>query len=149
MTLCTHSVRKMALAGSLAAAMTLGASPTLAEQSDDEPTEMTKGEKRLAKLLEGRVAGKPQNCINDFRSTNLTVIDDTAYVYGRGHTIYVQRTRNPEDIDDGDILVSRRHSSQICRQDIVNTVDRYGGFFSGVVLFEDFIPYTRAKDGEG
>lgn len=149
MTDCTRPVRKIALAGSLAAAIVLGSSPALAEQSDDDTAEMTKGEKRLAKLLEGRVAGEPLNCINRLRGVDLTVIDETALVYGRGHTIYVQRTRHPEDIDDSDVLVSRRFGNRICRQDIVTTVDRLSGFFNGVVLFKDFIPYTRVKESDG
>lgn len=149
MTYFTHPVRKLALAGSLAAAMAFGATPALAEESEDETAEMTKGEKRLAELLEGRVAGEPLSCINDFRNSNLTVIDDTAYVYGRGRTIYVQRTSNPESIDDGDILVSRRFGGRLCRQNLVHTVDRFGGFFRGAVFFEDFVPYTRIEDGEG
>jgi len=111
--------------------------------------EKNSGEEELEELLEGREAGEPTSCISDFRSgRNLRVIDGTALVYGRGRTIYVNRTRNPERIDDRDVLVSRRFGSQICKQDIVTKVDRHNGFFSGTVFLTDFVPYTRVEKEE-
>ena len=128
----------------------LAMSPALAEEQEDAaPQEMTKGEKRLAKLLEGRVAGEPVRCIRTFANDRFTVIDRTAYVYGRGNTIYVQRTKHPERIDDDDTLVSRRFTAtQTCRLDIMTTIDRTAGFFTGAAFFEDFVPYTRVPKGE-
>ena len=76
------------------------------------------------------------------------MIDGTALVYGRGRTIYVNVTRDPDDIDDDDILVSRRYGSQICKMDIVTTIDRFSGFYSGKDFLEDFVPYTRVKEEE-
>lgn len=139
------------------AALALIASPVLAR---DEPQEqakpeqdMTKGEKELAKLLEGRVAGEPVTCIRTFPSQNFRIIDETALVYGRGDTIYVNRTRHPDDIDDDEILVVRPTSaSQLCRLDNVTMVDRFSHMFSGVIFLDQFVPYTKvkeAKDGEG
>jgi hypothetical protein len=122
-------------------------------EAEAEAAPMTKGEQRLAKLLEGRVAGEPVRCIRTFPNMPMQTIEKTAYVYGRGKTIYVQRTANPGDIDEGDALVSQRFSaSELCRLDQMTTVDRVLGFFTGVVFFEDFVPYTRVKDdtsGEG
>ena len=145
----THA-RRLASVGSLAALALVAAQPAYA---DEEPatseTAMTEGEARLAELLEGRVAGEPQNCIRTRPNYRLTVIDDTAYVYGSGRTIYVQRTQNPDHIDDTDTLVSRRFtSSEICRQDIVTTIDPVLGFFTGTVFFDDFVPYTRVEENE-
>ena len=133
------------------AAMGLAASPAIAgdEAEKEEPTEMTKGEKKLAKMLEGRVAGEPQRCIRNFPNQRLSVIDKTAYVYGRGRTIYVQRTKHPEDIDDDDILVLKTTTgSQLCRLENLTTIDRFSGFFTGAVFFEDFVPYTRVEETE-
>lgn len=134
----------------LAAAAFLSAAPASAQDTVDEPAaQMTKGEEKLARLLEGRVAGTPQNCIRDFINTRVTTIDDTAYVYGRGRTIYVQRTRNANQIDRDDILVVRRvGSSRLCRTDFIQTIDRYAGFFTGGVQFDQFIPYTRVEDAD-
>lgn len=140
---------KGAFACAAAAGLALvAAQPALAQDEGEEiATEMTEGEQRLARMLEGRVAGEPQNCIRSMLNDRLTVIDETAYVYGRGRTIYVQRTQNPEQIDDRDALVARRfNGTEICRQDVVTTVDPVLGFFTGAVFFDDFIPYTRVDD---
>lgn len=138
----------LALAGAVAM-------PALAQndsQGDVETTAeaapQTEGEKRLAKLLEGRVAGKPLRCIRTTPNMPMEAIEGTAYVYGRGTTIYVQRTQNPEDIDESDALVSRRFSaSEVCRLDVFTTADRVLGFFTGAVFFADFVPYTKVKNG--
>ena len=128
-----------------AAAVGLLAAPAV--QADDHG-EMTKGEARLAEMLEGRVAGEPQSCINTFGARGITQIDDTALVYRSGDTIWVNYTRTPESIDDGDYLVIRKFSgSQLCRTDQIETRDRLGNFFSGVIFLEDFVPYRLPEDG--
>ena len=137
------------LASGLASIALFSASPVAAEESPQEQpsNEMTKGEAKLAELLEGRVAGEPQDCIRDFGRTRLKTIDETAYVYGHGRTIYVQHTSEPSDIDDSDVLVIRRFGgTQLCRLDLIKTVDRYSGFFTGSVQFDKFIPYTRVDE---
>lgn len=112
-----------------------------------ESADMTKGEKQLAKLLEGRVAGEPLRCIRALPSLRMQTINKTAYVFGSGNTIYVQRTRSPEDIDSSHTLVTQRfQAGELCRLDVVSTIDRVLGFFTGAVFFEDFVPYTRVKE---
>lgn len=129
----------------VAAALTLSLSP-IAHAQDAEPA-MTKGEARLAKLLEGRVPGEPRDCINTFGSGNLTQIDKTALVYRSGDTVWVNYTRMPHAIDDDDYLVINKFSaSQLCRTDQITTHDRYGNFFSGVIMLDEFIPYRRVRD---
>ncbi|MBT8431083.1 MAG: hypothetical protein KJP27_01175 [Altererythrobacter sp.] len=132
-----------------AASLALLAAPTLAqdeEQADEEQTEKTKGEKELAKLLEGRVAGEPTSCIRTPPNDRVRVIDDTAIVYGRGKTIYVNRTSRPRDINDHDTMGVRRFSgSQLCKTDIVTTIDRGSQMFSGVIFLSEFVPYTRVE----
>lgn len=129
-----------------ASALGLLAAPAL--HAEDE-VEMTKGEKRLAEMLEGRVAGEPQNCINTFGSRPLTVIDDTALVYRDGKTLWVNRTRTPDQLDDRDYLVIKRFgsSSRLCRLDNVTTHDRGSNMFSGVIFLDEFVPYRVAEEG--
>ena len=144
---------KITFASGLAALALISAAPATADETsdgvDETAEEMTKGEARLAKMLEGRVAGEPLDCITDFRNSNLVTIDNTAYVYGRGRTIYVQRTNNPENIDRDNILVIKRHSStRLCRLDFMRTIDRYAGFFTGGVQFTQFVPYTKVDEAK-
>lgn len=104
------------------------------------------GEERLAKLIEGRVAGEPRRCITTIGSRNLTIIDKTAIVYKAGNKVWVNRTADPRSIDDSDILIIRKFggSSQLCRMDNITLADRYSGMFSGVIFLEDFVPYEKA-----
>ncbi|MEL6529007.1 MAG: hypothetical protein AAGK01_03770 [Pseudomonadota bacterium] len=145
----TNRLPTLALGGAIASLALIAAQPAVAEEETTETVEMTKGEKELAEMLEGRVAGEPQRCIRTRLNDRLRVIDKTAYVYGNGRTIYVQRTRNPDHIDRDDILISRRfNASQLCRLDVVTTADRLAGIFTGAVFFEDFVPYTRAEQAK-
>ena len=122
----------------------------LSAQDDAGTMELTKGEARLAEMLEGRVAGEPERCINTFGSRPLKIIDDTAIVYRDGDTIWVNYTRNPDTLDDNDILIIKKYgsSSQLCRLDNVTTQDRFSHFFSGVIFLEDFVPYRLPEDAE-
>lgn len=107
--------------------------------------ERKSGEEKLAEMIDGRVAGEPQSCINTFNSRPLTVIDDTAIVYRSGDTVYVNRTRAPKTLDDDDVLVIRKFGtgSRLCRLDQITTRDRLSGFYSGNVFLTDFVPYRR------
>lgn len=141
------------LIGTAAAGLALAtALPAVAQDQGDVEAKVdgaatsTKGEERLAKLLEGRVAGQPVSCIRTIGRDRLQIIDGTAYVYGSGNTIYVQRTRDPQRIDDSDTLVTNRFSAtQLCRLDQATTIDRFTGIFTGAVFFDDFVPYTQVK----
>ena len=103
------------------------------------------GDARLAKLLEGRVPGKPVSCISAQISNRLQIIDRTAVVYDSGGTVYVAKPRDPRTLNSDDILVINRFGSQLCKQDIIRTVDRNSGFMTGVVFLGDFVPYTRRR----
>lgn len=150
-----------AVIGGLAAALTLGLTIPAAAQSERAPdveaeaqaAPLSKGEQRLAKLLEGREAGEPVACIRTLPQQRTQTINGTAYVYGSGNTIYVQRTRTPDQIDNFDALVINRfNATRLCRYDVITAIDSVNGFFSGAVFFEDFVPYTKitaSDQGEG
>lgn len=102
-------------------------------------------QEQLDKLLVGREAGKPVNCISHWDTRDMRVIDKTALVYGWGNVIYVNRPLNPETLDDDEILVTKTSGSQLCDLDIVHTVDRSGHFTTGFVSLGEFVPYRRVK----
>lgn len=147
--------------GGIASALALVMALPATAQSDDAPdvetqaeaAPLTKGQKRLAKLLEGRVAGEPLRCIRSLPQQRMQTIEGTAYVYGSGSTIYVQRTNAPDQIDDNDVLVINRFNpTELCRVNIATTIDPVTGIFTGTVFFDDFVPYKRVKTdqpGEG
>ena len=103
----------------------------------------SKGQAKLAKILEDRVAGEPQSCVQTFPNTHMRIIDETAIVIDRGSTIYVNVPRHPDSLDEDDAMKIRRTSSQLCRTDIVTTFDRTGGIYTGNIFLGDFVPYKK------
>jgi hypothetical protein len=101
------------------------------------------GEAELTRMLEGRVAGDPVSCLTLSQSREVKVIDGTALVYGRGQTIYVNRTSFPRNLDSDDILVSKHHGSQVCKMDLIRMRDRSSQVDMGFVTLEEFVPYRR------
>ncbi len=128
-------MRKLALV--LAATVALVTGPALQAREKLTP------EQRLDKLIAGRVAGKPTSCISTFDTRDMTILDKTALVYDAGTVIWVNRPDNARDLDDDDILVTHTFGSQLCRLDIVRTVDRNGGFQTGFLSLRDFVPYRK------
>ncbi len=117
----------------------LAAAPAVASQQPDSDAE-------LQKLLEGRVAGKPINCLNLTQTRDSRIIEGKAIVYGSGKTIWVNVPRSgAESLRDDDIMVTRPFGAQLCSVDSVRFVDRAGGFPRGFAVLGDFVPYTRTK----
>jgi len=103
-------------------------------------------EARLEKMLEGRVAGEPQNCINLTSARSSTIIDGTAIVYRAGSTLWVNRPKGgAESLDDDDILVTKTIGSQLCSIDTVQLRDRTSHMYAGFVSLGEFVPYRRVK----
>jgi hypothetical protein len=130
------TMRKIALAIAATAALLSG--PALQAKAP----KLT-GEEKLAKLLEGRVAGEPVSCISTFNTRDARIIDKTAIVYDTGRTIYVNRPNDARSLDSDDIMVTRITGSQLCSIDTVQMYDRGSHFFSGFVGLEQFVPYRR------
>ena len=100
-------------------------------------------EAKLARMLEGRTAGEPVSCISAMNSNRIEVIEDVGIVYDAGGTIYVARPTDPRQLGRDDVVVIDRHSSQLCHNDVIRTVDRHQGFTTGAVFLEKFVPYTK------
>lgn len=101
----------------------------------------------LSRMLEGRVAGKPVDCINlrDIRSTR--IINRTAIVYETiGGKLYVNRPDSGRNfLDQWDVLVTNTHSDRLCSIDIVHLVDNGSHMPSGSIGLGKFVPYTKPK----
>jgi hypothetical protein len=118
--------------------------PALAQEPQERAA--TEAELDLAKRLEGRVAGEPVDCIQNYRVNRTEIFDETAIVWHVGDTLYVNRPKNGADsLDERDILVTRTFGSQICNIDTIQLLDS-SGFFSGIVFLDDFVPYRRPGD---
>jgi hypothetical protein len=102
-------------------------------------------EVQLQKLLAGRTAGKPVDCI-PLSSNSSQVIEGKAIVYRVGSKLYVNEPRSgAESLNDDDILVTKVFGSQLCSIDTVNLVDRTSRFPRGFVILGKFVPWTKVK----
>lgn len=130
----------------LAAALLASAGTAFAAPSAGQEKAASSGEAKLAKVLEGRVAGKPVDCIQQRQIQSTQIYEGTAIAYQVGSTLYVNRPESGADALRWDpILVTDTHSSQLCSIDIVRLVDRNSHFQTGFVGLGKFVPYTKPK----
>jgi len=124
----------LALGGLLAATAPVQAKPALS------------GEAKLAKALEGRVAGDPVKCVNLRQVNSTQIIDGVGILYDAGGTVYLNRPRSgAESLDRWDTLVTKLHTSELCSIDTVQLYDSTSRMQTGFVFLGDFVPYRRAK----
>lgn len=104
-------------------------------------------EAKLARALEGRVAGEPVDCLNqrDIRSSR--IIDRTAILYETaGGTIYVNRPDSGRSsLDSWDVMVTNTHSPRLCNIDVVQLYDTGARMRTGSVFLGDFVPYKKVR----
>lgn len=142
-------IRQHKFALEVAVALSLLGAP-LALQAAQDPglSRNASGEAELAKLLEGRTQGEPEKCLSETERRNMQIIDETAFVFRDGGTIYVNRPDNARFLDDFDVPVFRIFGSSLCRLDRVEMRSRASGIGGPVVILNEFIPYTREKEPE-
>ena len=134
-------MKKLLTLAAVAGGLILGVPAQAADRPD--------GETRLARMLEGRVAGAPVDCVDLRRVRSSSVIDHTAIVYDAGSVIYVQRpTSGLNSLRDWDTMVSRPFGGRLCSIDTVRMVDPHSGMLTGIVFLDDFVPYRRVRDGQ-
>ena len=125
----------------IAASLALGAGAAPAAGPVDREGE-------LDRMLRGRVAGEPVNCIDLRRVRSSRIVNGTAIVYDAGGVIYVNRPRNGADeLNQWDSMVTRTPSTRLCSVDIVRLVDQATQTMTGVVFLGDFVPYRRVRTG--
>ncbi len=127
----------------------LAATALVAVPASSAARERLAPEQKLEKLLDGRVAGKPQDCISLHSVSSSQVIDKTAIVYRIGSTYWVNRPRSgANSLNDDDVLVTRLSGDRLCSIDTVQLHDRTSQFYRGFVALGKFVPYPRAATTE-
>jgi hypothetical protein len=100
----------------------------------------------LQKALDGRVAGKPVNCISLLNADSAEIIGGKAIIYRQGARLYVNEPRSgAASLRDDDILVTRTFGSNLCNIDMVQLADRSTRTPRGFVSLGKFVPYTKPK----
>ncbi len=125
----------------LLASLLFASAPALAASSSN-----LRAEASLAKALDGRIAGKPVDCIQLHDIDSTEVFDNTAILYRTvGGKLYLNRPRSGlSSLNDNDILVTKSWTPELCSIDTVNLVDRTSRFPTGFVFLGEFVPYSKA-----
>jgi hypothetical protein len=100
------------------------------------------------RLLAGKVAGPPVNCISEFRANDMRWIDsDTVAFKAPGNRVYVNHFEGGCDNYGGRYALVTRQvaTAQLCRGDIAGLVDPVSHYRAGSCTFGEFIPYTGPR----
>lgn len=100
---------------------------------------------KLAKLTAGRVAGKPVDCINlGITNNESQKIPGIGMAYRQGTTWYVSRFKDGcPDLREDTVVVTKLHSSQLCRGDIADLRMIPPNMPVGSCVFDSFVPYRK------
>ncbi len=127
----------------IATALLLAGSAALSKDSYRERQE-ARDRTELAKALDGFTAGKPTACIDPRRMNETQRIGDTIIYKASRNELYVNDTGGGcFGLRNGDAIVTKSYSGQLCRGDIVTTVDLPARIPSGSCAFGDFVPYRK------
>ena len=105
-----------------------------------------KAQTRFAQLIGGKVPGRPQSCLPNWRARDMSVIDDSTIVFRESPgRVWVQKPQNPCNLLSMGpyALLTRDPTGQLCRGDIGQVVDTMNGTNVGSCVMGDFIPYVR------
>lgn len=105
--------------------------------------------KEIAKALEGKVAGKPVNCVPTFSGTNLRAAGDHVLLYRANSRVTYRNDLVGvcRGLRQGDTLVIKMFGSQYCRGDIAHAVNLPSGMMTGSCSLGEFVPYTTPDAG--
>jgi hypothetical protein len=116
---------------------------------DSAPAPLTEKQAAiLTKALDGKVAGKPVDCVTANAATNFTRVSDDILLYRTGGKTVYQNTLPNRCFglgNDDDILVFKRYGSGYCKGDLIRRVDRFSGIQDSTCQFGAFIPYKKIE----
>lgn len=102
----------------------------------------------LQRLLAGRVAGAPVDCISLPNVTGNTIVSGRAIVYRIGTRLFVNEPpEGASQLHRDDIIVTRTFGTNLCRRDIIRLLDRTSTIPHGFVALGKFVPYIKPKVG--
>lgn len=100
----------------------------------------------LARLIDDRVAGAPQDCLDSKMTNGFEPVSASTIVYFQGDTLY----RNDligqcQGLRRDDILITESTTGRLCRGDFARTASRTGGMMTGACALGQFVPYRRPR----
>ena len=104
-------------------------------------------QQELARMLAGKVAGPPQNCLPIYNSQDTNVVGPDTIAFRQGGTIYLSHVEGDcsQAQSAGYALVFRSTGiGSPCANDIVE-VRASGGFMAGSCVLGPFVPYRTLR----
>ena len=102
---------------------------------------------RLDKLLAGKVPGRPQSCLPNYRANDMIVIDDYTIAFREGtKRVWINKPAGGCNLLGSGpyALVTRSVGGLgLCHGDIGTVTDTLNHTTVGSCVFSDFVPYTR------
>lgn len=92
--------------------------------------------------LAGRTAGVPETCVRIEPNAAMRITESHNLIYREGSTVWLNTNSCPA-VSFNDLLVLHPTTSQHCRGDIVQTIDRTSGIPGPSCVMGDFVPYRR------
>lgn len=108
-----------------------------------------RAETRLARALDGKVAGEPLKCIPRHGRNDLEIVDDNTLLFKNGRNLVYRN--DPEGgcsgLDPTRTIVTTSLTGDLCRGDTIRVVDRGSRSVISACAFSDFVPYRRPGTG--
>lgn len=111
------------------------------------PGRTAEAQAQLDKLLSGRVAGQPTQCLPSYRNNNMITVDENTILFRSGNTLYRNDLRGGgcARLGGAYALVTRTSGSSLCSGDIAEVADLSSGISVGSCVLGDFVPYTTPR----
>jgi hypothetical protein len=110
------------------------------------PAPNEQDEAKLTRMLHGRMAGKPLDCLTLRYTRSSSVIERTAIVFEGADTLYVNRPASgAESLSELRTLFTRSMTGELCRGEAVGLVDTSTGVETDGIILGQFVPYRKAK----
>ena len=130
-------------------ALVLIAAAALGSCATDSPEEIAaraaRDQAKIASLTAGKIAGPPMECLSQWRSRDMVVINENLIAFRDGRKrVYINNMRGPcQGLGPGrNAIVTQTTGSSLCRGDIAQVLDTASRTHIGACSFGEFVPYT-------
>jgi hypothetical protein len=108
-------------------------------------TGQAEAQTRLNRLLAGKVPGRPQSCLANYRANDMTVIDDYTLAFRDGtNRVWINKPAGGCNLLSAGpyaLLTKQTTGLGLCRGDIAQVVDTLNRTTVGSCVLSDFVPY--------
>jgi hypothetical protein len=113
-------------------------------RTTSQERQAAKDKAELDKRLAGLVPGKPEQCMQQTRYRDSTRVGDTILYSATRNDVYRTDTNGGcFGLRRGDAIITRSYTGQLCRGDILQTVDLVSRIPSGSCTFGAFTRYRK------